>query len=543
MARKKPNKTKEMDVVESIADSSPSKEMNTQNPNWKYFFVIMGFIVYATTFDFGYVLDDKIVITSNQITTQGLSKMFDHFFYDSMDGFWAEQYGVSVEELKKSALVAGGRYRPLSLVTYSIEWGVFGRNPGLSHIINALLYGLTGLILFSFLQKLFPKSQQKPIWESIPVWATLLFLAHPLHVEVVANIKSRDEILSLLFGLWSLSFLIDYAKTKLPKALIWSAILLFLSLLSKETTIAFVALGPLILYFFNLGDSKTTRNSFFALLGAGAVYTVIRFMVIGSPGESIADELMNNPFLNANESERIATIFLILAAYVKLLFLPFPLTHDYYPYHLPFLPEAEHYASWSSLGALAGVLLILVLLVVIVRGFKSKSIYAFLALFFLGTSILISNLFFPIGVFMNERFMYIPSIAWAIGVVYFVLETLPNAIKGFSKQVSVYALVAVVVVFNGLSIRRSSAWESDLTLALADVGVSTGSAKVNMSAGDALLKELDYVSDENERVEIINEAYAYLKKSLEIYPEFFPPLDLLGKLYYESANYPEAIKF
>ncbi len=543
MARKKPNKTKEMDVVESIADSSPSKEMNTQNPNWKYFFVIMGFIVYATTFDFGYVLDDKIVITSNQITTQGLSKMFDHFFYDSMDGFWAEQYGVSVEELKKSALVAGGRYRPLSLVTYSIEWGIFGRNPGLSHIINALLYGLTGLILFSFLQKLFPKSQQKPIWESIPAWATLLFMAHPLHVEVVANIKSRDEILSLLFGLWSLSCIIDYTKTKSPKPLVWSAILLFLSLLSKETTIAFVALGPLMLYFFNLGDSKTTRNSFFALLGAGAVYTVIRFMVIGSPGESIADELMNNPFLNANESERIATIFLILAAYVKLLFLPFPLTHDYYPYHLPFLPEAEHYATWSSLGALAGVLLILVLLVVIVRGFKSKSIYAFLALFFLGTSILISNLFFPIGVFMNERFMYIPSIAWAIGVVYFVLETLPNAVKGFSKQVSVYALVAVVVVFNGLSIGRSSAWESDLTLALADVGVSTGSAKVNMSAGDALLKELDYVENENERVEIINEAYAYLKKSLEIYPEFFPPLDLLGKLYYESANYPEAIKF
>ena len=544
MARKKPNKIKEKPGktrVEEINLTQPIK--NTVDSKWKIILFVFGFILYANTASFDYVLDDKIVITSNQITAQGFSGMFDHFFYDSMDGFWAKQYGIDVEELNKSALVAGGRYRPLSLVTYSIEYGIFGENPGFSHIINALLYGLTGLFLFTLLIKLFPSSTKKPIWQSVPFWATLLFLAHPLHVEVVANIKSRDEILSLLFGILSLSYIIDYALHPKIKNLILGSGMLFLSLLSKETTIAFVALGPLMLYFFDIGKAKEWKTVFFGLLGAGILYTAIRFMVIGSPDAPIANELMNSPFLNATESERLATIFLILAAYVKLLFFPFPLTHDYYPYHLPFLPEEQHYASWSSFGAIAGVLLVLGLLVIIVRGFKSKSIYSFSALFFLGTSILISNLFFPIGVFMNERFMYIPSIALVIAVTYFVLEVLPIKLINVQSTALMGFLGMVVLVFSVMSIGRSSAWESDFSLALTDVQISTGSAKVNMSAGDALLKELDRVTDQTERTEIINESYGYLKKSLEIYPEFFPPLDLLGKLYYESANYSEAIKF
>jgi len=544
MARKKPNKTKVKPLEETHENVVPkvSSTSNIEN-KWKILLFIFGFLLYANTINFDYVLDDKIVINSNQITKKGFSGMFDHFKYDSMDGFWAEQYGISVEDLNKNALVAGGRYRPLSLVTYSIEWGIFGNNPGLSHIINAILYGLTGLVLLTFLVKLFPSSTQKPIWQSVPFWATLLFLAHPLHVEVVANIKSRDEMLSLLFGLLSLSYMIDYIKESNKNKLILGSAMLFLSLLSKETTIAFVALGPLMLYFFDIGKAKEWKTVFFGLLGAGILYTAIRFMVLGSPDAPIASELMNSPFLNATESERLATIFLILAAYAKLLFFPFPLTHDYYPYHLPFLPEEQHYATWSSMGAIIGVLLIIGLLVVIVRGFKSKSIYAFSALFFLGTSILISNLFFPIGVFMNERFMYIPSIGVVIAVVYFVLEVLPVKLKNVQSTALMGFLGMVVLVFTVMSIGRSAAWKSDYSLALTDVQISTGSAKINMSAADALLKDLNEVTNQEERTEIINEAYGYLKKSLDIYPEFFPPLDLLGKLYYESANYEESIKF
>ncbi|MFT5877707.1 MAG: tetratricopeptide (TPR) repeat protein, partial [Dokdonia sp.] len=413
--------------------------------------------------------------------------------------------------------------------------------PGVSHFINACLYGLTGWFLIQLLIQLIPPKAE--IWKSVAFWVTLVFLSHPLHVEVVANIKSRDEILSLLFGILTVQFLLRYVSSSNKIDLLKSGILLFLSLMSKETTIAFVAVGPLMLYFFNKGNAKVWKESFIALFLAGLLYTVIRFMIIGSSDSEVVSELMNSPFLNASEGERIATIFLILAAYVKLLVFPFPLTHDYYPYHLPFLPEDMSYASWSSLPAILGVVLIMGMMYVIVKGFKSKGIYAFSALVFLATSILVSNLFFPIGVFMNERFMYVPSLAFALVLVYFLLEDLPAKWQVFKSTWGMYFLVLTVGVFSVMSVKRSLAWESDSTLALTDVKVSLGSAKAKMAAADAILQELPQVRNQNERQEMISEAYQHLSKSLEIYPEYFPPLDLLGKLYYESGNYTESVKF
>ncbi|MGB0806160.1 MAG: tetratricopeptide repeat protein [Salibacteraceae bacterium] len=509
---------------------------------WKWILLVFGFLLYVNTIKFDYVLDDKIVIVANQITKQGFGGAWDHFFYDSMDGFWAEQYGVSVEDLNKETLVAGGRYRPFSLFTYAIEWEFFGEKPGISHFINALLYGFTGWVLFVILLELFP-TRKEDVWKSVAFLSTVIFLSHPLHVEVVANIKSRDEILSLLFGLWSLKFVLDYSKSTNTKELIKASALLFLSLLSKETTIAFVAMGPLMLYFFEKGNRSTWIAAFVSLFLAGLLYTVIRFGVLGSVDTPMVTELMNNPFLNATEGERLATIFLILTAYVKLLFLPFPLTHDYYPYHLPFLPEDMNYANWGSVPALIGALIIAVLLVVILKGFKSKNLLAFGALFFLGTSILISNLFFPIGVFMNERFMYVPSIIVSVLIANLLIKVLPAKLNLDNSRMGVIGVLTIAGIFSTLSINRSFAWENDESLALTDVQISLGSAKVKMAAADALLQEIPFVKNEAKKQELINEAYQYLSESLEIYPEYFPPLDLLGRLYFESRNYTESIKF
>lgn len=510
---------------------------------WKVILFVFGFLLYAQTVNFEYALDDKIVIISNQITTRGFDGVMDHFFYDSMDGFWAEQYGIDVADLDKDALVAGGRYRPLSLVSYAIEYELFGENPWWSHLINALLYGATGLVLFNLMMRLFPSSLEKDIWKTIPFWTTLLFIAHPLHVEVVANIKGRDEILSLLFGLMALIQTLKYVDSKNNQNLIWAFGLLFLSLMSKETTIAFVALGPLMMYFFNIGKMSDWNKSFVTLLGAGVLYTLIRYVVIGGGEDTVVTELMNDPFLYAEGGERLATIFLVFAAYIKLLFIPYPLTHDYYPYHLPFLEEGQQYAAWSDVGVIAGLLMMLGLLWVIVKGFKSKSIYAFSALFFLGTAILISNLFFPIGVFMNERFMYAPSIGMLMALTYFLLEELPAKAKSFKPVTAIGLMGVVAIVFSGMTLSRSQAWKNDSTLALTDVETSAGSAKANMAAGDALIKEISEEKDPDVKTEMINEAYGYLKTSLDIYPEYFPPLDLLGKLYFESGNYAESIKF
>ena len=543
MARKKPKLQPVKAVVSEIDESvKPASFVSMAETKWKLLLFLFGFVLYVNTSTFDYALDDKIVIVSNQITTQGFGGIVDHFRYDLMDGFWAAQYGVPVEELNKSSLVAGGRYRPLSLVTFCIEWELFGESPGISHFINALLYGVLGMVLFMFLLKLFPVKSSS-IWKNIPFWLTLLFLAHPLHVEVVANIKGRDEILNLLFGLLALSYIIDYAKTKEFRSLLISSLMLFISLLSKETTVAFIALGPLLLYFFDFGSFKEWKWSFVGLLISGVLYNLIRYAVVGSSSGIEISEVMNDSFLYATESERFATIFLTIAIYAKLLIVPYPLTHDYYPFHLPFIPDEQQYASWGNLGVIVGVLIILGLAFVFIKGLKNRSIYAFSILFFFGTFVLVSNVLFPIGVFMNDRFMFIPSVGVVIAVGVFLSKLLDKGLKVKSYQTIIGVLSVFILAFSILTIKRSAAWESDSVLALTDVQVSLGSAKVNMAAGDALIRELEGETNQEYRQEMLNETYVYLKKSLEIHPQYFPPLDLLGKMYFESGDYNQSIEF
>ena len=88
MKKKIKNKT-ETKVVE---DSKVKTPQLVETKKWKIVLFLLGFLLYANTTKFEYALDDKIVITANQLTTQGFGGAFDHFFYDSMDGFWATQY-------------------------------------------------------------------------------------------------------------------------------------------------------------------------------------------------------------------------------------------------------------------------------------------------------------------------------------------------------------------------------------------------------------------------------------------------------------------
>ena len=89
---------------------------------------------------------------------------------------------------------------------FAVEWQLAPEKPELSHWINVLLFALTCFVLFNTLSLYLQKGFL------IPFIAALLFAAHPLHTEVVANIKSRDEILSLLFVLLTAICVYKYVR-------------------------------------------------------------------------------------------------------------------------------------------------------------------------------------------------------------------------------------------------------------------------------------------------------------------------------------------
>ena len=75
-------------------------------------------------------------------------------------------------------------YRPMVLTTFAIEYQFFGSNPQISHFVNVSIYALTCVLLFVILFGLL--SSYHFIF---PLLITFLFIAHPIHTEVVNNLK------------------------------------------------------------------------------------------------------------------------------------------------------------------------------------------------------------------------------------------------------------------------------------------------------------------------------------------------------------------
>ena len=171
--------------------------------------VLLAFLLYSNTLGHKFAFDDSIVITDNTFTQKGIAGIPDLISRDFFEGV----YGKDGMEL------SGGRFRPLSLVCFAVENQAFGKvkelngqpvldekgqqlydyNPALGHFLNILFYALSALLLFNLLSLWFSGTNGASV---IPFVAGLIFVAHPIHTEVVANIKSRDEILAmlLLFG-------------------------------------------------------------------------------------------------------------------------------------------------------------------------------------------------------------------------------------------------------------------------------------------------------------------------------------------------------
>ncbi len=200
--QKAPQKGK---TIKKLLKENDLGKVRTINKFYIYCLIVLScFVLYGNTISCDYALDDAELITGNRYTQKGISGIKDIFAYDSFKGY-GEKYLNAV---------SGGRYRPLSIATFAIEHSFFGNNPHVSHFINILLYAFCCLlifILFSRLLKKFPKSHW---YLSIPFIATILFIAHPIHTEVVANIKGRDEIMSLLFSLLAMLFLLNYLDSK-----------------------------------------------------------------------------------------------------------------------------------------------------------------------------------------------------------------------------------------------------------------------------------------------------------------------------------------
>lgn len=506
---------------------------------------VFAFLLYSNTLGHKYALDDKAVYWKNEFVQKGISGIKDILAYDSMAGM----FGKDSKELE------GGRYRPLSLITFALEVEFFGRettdvaakqpflgNPGISHFLNILLYIISLLILYKVLNRLFRDYKPKYEFLSIPFLATMLFAAHPLHTEIVANIKGRDEILAFLFSIAALNSTLNYVDNKKFTGLISAFIYVFLGSMSKEISITFLAVIPLSIYFFREEKfSKLVILTIPLIAGAG-LYMILRSLAIGDQTAIEASMLMNNPFLGTTFAERYATVFLTLLLYLKLLVFPHPLTWDYYPYHIPIV-------GWTDWRAILSLILYLALFVIAIYGLKKKTIYSYGILIYLATLSITSNLFFNIGAFMSERFVYVSLLGFCIIFAYLISEKLAQKITHIKKykNLSIGIVCVVLLAFSIKTYSRNFVWKDNLTLFGHDVHVSVNSAKGNSTYASELYKlaeDAEQAQDTLLRDKYLREAIPYFEKALEIYPDYSEALVRLGNIYYKlDGDYKKMLEY
>ncbi len=457
----------------------------------------VGGLLYLNSLGNQFALDDGIVIIHNQYVQDGFKGIWKILTRDAYDSWY--QY------MHAGQMLAGGRYRPLSIVVFAIENQLFGQSWFIKHLGNVLFYMLCIYSVFYFLRNHLLK--RVSFGEDCAFIATLIFAIHPIHTEVIDNVKSLDEILSLTLIMSTFIFSLKYFETDNKKHLAAGLISFFLALLAKEYAVTLAVLLPVLFY---VAGNKKASGAFYASIpyfGVLFIYLLVRKAAVGLSASAPGGEILNNPYLVATHSQQLATEWYVLGKYAFMLFFPYPLSSDYSYNVIP-------YHNFSDLSVILSILLYIALSVWGVRLVIRRNVLALPVLFYLGNIAMVSNFVLFIGASMGERLIFHSSLGFAVIVAYYLLY-LTSKISLETKRV-VFAILFVPII--GLSaaevITRNPQWKSDQTLFLTDLHTVPNSIMVNGNAGARYVDMADRSRDSVQRIKYLDSARYCLIKSI-----------------------------
>lgn len=488
-------------------------------PKLYFFLALISFLAYSNTLNHAYVLDDFSVIKDNFVVKQGLEGIPTIFKTHYRYG-----YGYQTASL----------YRPLSLSLFALQWEIAPDQASFAHLINILLYVALICILFFFLNRLWGRER---LWLSF--FSSVLFALHPIHTEVVANIKSADEIMAFAFCLLSMTFLLNYVESKQKKELYFSLGAFTLAFFSKESTIAFLAVIPLLLILFRKYSPINALKTSLPYLIPTLFYLISRRIVLGSFGGNKSIAVIDNVLVSApNAGIELASALKIMLLHPLKLIWPHPLMNDY-------SLSVTELTNWSDPQVWLSLIFYSFLLAALIKSWKKKKIIAFCIAFFLINTALYTNLFITIGTAFGERLLFIPSLAYCVFISYlllsfFKLENKFSSLKQVKAPLILLGLIAVFYAFK--TVDRNKAWKDNFTLYATDIENCSESARCQYYYGLGLMKEKALkANNQKEKEKYIQEAIKAFDKSLSIFPTYSDAYGQRGLAYYRLGNYEAAL--
>lgn len=425
-----------------------------------------------------------------------------------------------------------GLYRPLTSLSYALDFQLGGGDARAFHRSNALLYLVVVALVFH-LALVYGRGF------GFALAFALLFAVHPVHCDAVDAIAGRSELLALLFSLLSLIAFLE-ARAADGRSRPWLALSVgayALACAAKETGVVLPAILAAHAWVLPLAPARDERRAGLILLapfvGVLALYLVARFNALGSfaPAE---------PLLRGVPLEiRLHTLGSVFLEYLRLLVFPGVLETDfYYREQLGIAAGAtvRSLCGLALLGAAGGALAWLLLRAGHARGRLSSPMASAQALSACGLAIFLGFLFpvshlLDFGALMAERFLFAPSTGFLLLVVLAGATALERgrASPGLRRSVAV-ALVGALALAGALrSAARAAEWRDAVALWVAadrDLPNHPG-IRANLAAARIARGELDA-------------AAALLEESLVQHPDHPETLGNLGNLRMQQGRFEEA---
>jgi tetratricopeptide (TPR) repeat protein len=493
--------------------------------------ILLGLIFNLTTLNNEYALDDGIIIHQNDHVIKGIKGIKDIMTKDAYESFY--------RRMNATDQLAGGRYRPLSVVSFAIEqefigsyknglypgrcWdtnenkiddpeedlnndGVFNevdcqvKGASLRHFVNIITFIIGVMLLFLFFRNYIFKNNH-----DLAFLAALLFLMHPIHSEAIANVKSRDEIFSLIFISLTFFYSFKFMEDKKTKTLFWAAFNFLLALLSKEYAVVLVVLIPVAFYVFDqiVFDPKTFFQSKAfkqTLYIFGTFFACALFMLMVKrnsdmhiqPGQKATTSYWLFPFvylivgvflISSKIKKEFATLmswhFFIMLFYLGMRLVAVKLkpgVPDTEILNNPYLLATQHeqwatkvfvllkyfglcwfphplssdysynsilFRTFASWDTLLSLALHIGLLYVGFKLILKKHILGFAIAVYFAFLLMIGNILMDIGATMGERLLFHSTIGFVIALAWFIL-------KGFEKIPETISLTTKRIAFLSL---------------------------------------------------------------------------------------------
>lgn len=491
--------------------------------------ILLGLIFNLTSLHNEYALDDGIIIHQNDHVIKGIKGIKGIMTKDAYESFY--------RRMNATDQLAGGRYRPLSVVSFAIEqefigaypkdglypaqcWdtngnkindpeedinddGVFNevdcqvKGASLRHFVNIITFIIGVMLLYLFFRNYIFKDKH-----DLAFLAALLFLMHPIHSEAIANVKSRDEIFSLIFISLTFFYSFKFMEDRKMKTLFWASFNFLLALLSKEYAVVLVVLIPIAFYVFDQIDfdpktffqTKEFKQSMYVLItfflcAVLMLYLKRNFDIHAKPGQKADTSFWLFPFiylvvgvflLGSNKKKDFGTLmswhFFVMLFYLGMRLVAVKLkpgVPDTEILNNPYLLATQHeqwatkvfvllkyfslcwfphplssdysfntiqFRTFASWDTLVSLVLHLSLVYFGVKLILRKHILGFAIAVYFAFLLMIGNILMDIGATMGERLLFHSTIGFVIALAWLILT-------GFDKLPSSMSLNAKRIPF------------------------------------------------------------------------------------------------